>query len=42
MCLKITKILGLENVTDIFVTNLVNVGKKFETKLKYFDICILA
>ena len=28
----------LENVTGIFVTNLVNVGKKLETKLQYFDI----
>ena len=30
--------MGLENVTSIFVTNLVNVGKKLETKLQYFDI----
>ena len=30
--------MGLENVTSIFVTNLVNVGKKLETKLQYIDI----
>ena len=35
---KIPKILGLENVISIFVTNLVNVGKKLVTKLQYFDI----
>ena len=35
---KIPKILGLENVNSIFVTNLVNAGKKLETKLQYFDI----
>ena len=30
--------MGLENVTCIFGMNLVNVGKKLETKLQYFDI----
>ena len=30
--------MGLENVTSIFGINLVNVGKKLETKLQYFDI----
>ena len=29
--------MGLENVTSIFGMNLVNVGKKLETKLQYFD-----
>ena len=33
--------MGLENVTSIFVTILVNVGKKLETKLQYFDIYLL-
>ena len=28
----------LENGTSTFVANLVNVGKKLETKLQYFDI----
>ena len=30
--------MGLENVTSTFGINLVNVGKKLETKLQYFDI----
>ena len=29
--------MGLENVTSTFGMNLVNVGKKLETKLQYFD-----
>ena len=40
ICFKIPKILGLENVISIFVTNLVNVGMKLETKLQHLDIII--
>ena len=38
ICFKIPRIFVLENVICIFVKNLVNVGKKLETKLQYIDI----
>ena len=40
ICFKISRIFILENVIFIFVKNLVNVGKKLEIKLQYFDIGI--
>ena len=36
ICYDISQIFGLQNVTCIFITELVNVGKKLEGKSHYF------